>query len=278
MRISLPVKLGIFVILLFAAVVAACLSWKPLKERRRQWKLHSLEPSGQPSWLALGKEVYHAHKRFEAQKEILSFYAPPRWFLAYPAYDVGGPENGSLTGYLGFPEKIEDIPLKDQGVSLKLTIHETQESSVLQFKLKLKTTERTVQREAEHRWVNLLPLLFAFFADGKAVKGKPGLINRMGGINREEKLADKGGHYIWDLKVDTKSIDNVVLGLNPESLIIVAAFSERQHENYNENGRNYPRKVVWFKRAWKIPQALVRSNTVMLVKENRRWIVFHKKK
>ncbi len=44
MKLSLPIKLGVFVVLLFAAVIAACLLWTPLKVRYYSGKLHSDNP------------------------------------------------------------------------------------------------------------------------------------------------------------------------------------------------------------------------------------------
>jgi glucose-6-phosphate dehydrogenase assembly protein OpcA len=41
MKLSLPVKLGIFVVLLFAAVIATCLLWTPLRVRYYVGKLRS---------------------------------------------------------------------------------------------------------------------------------------------------------------------------------------------------------------------------------------------
>ncbi len=36
MKLSLPVKLGILVVLLFSAVIATCLLWTPVKELKKK--------------------------------------------------------------------------------------------------------------------------------------------------------------------------------------------------------------------------------------------------
>ncbi|TET36809.1 MAG: ankyrin repeat domain-containing protein [Planctomycetota bacterium] len=56
MKISLPLKLGIFVVLLFAAVIATCLLWTPVKMRLLISKLHSSD----------------AKKRVEAVDKLIS--------------------------------------------------------------------------------------------------------------------------------------------------------------------------------------------------------------
>ena len=44
MKVSLPMKLGIFVIVLFAVVIAACLLWTPLRIRYHLARFRSRDP------------------------------------------------------------------------------------------------------------------------------------------------------------------------------------------------------------------------------------------
>ncbi|MHC4660276.1 MAG: ankyrin repeat domain-containing protein [Planctomycetota bacterium] len=69
MKFSLPVKLAVFVILLFAVVIAACLLWTPLQVRYYTAKLKSEDPkervAGVDGLLAMGKT---------GKKTLLEYY------------------------------------------------------------------------------------------------------------------------------------------------------------------------------------------------------------
>jgi hypothetical protein len=93
--------------------------------------------AGKPHWLALGGEVYHARERHEAQRQILSFHGPPRWF-------------GIDTTVRPFPKRLEDLPTTDRGVKLALSIQPTRRKSLLRFQLTLSATREPVYREVEH--------------------------------------------------------------------------------------------------------------------------------
>ncbi len=254
-------------------------------------------PPEQPSWFALGGEVYHEQDRFELHKQVLEFVGQPRWFLAIPKrvnkeefeallesektkteFEPPGPNHQCFSSpdtdgkYLidirmPYPKNIEEIPLVDQGASLRLEITETKTPSVMRFKLTLKASERTVCRELEHRCTNITPFLFAFFADGKPVSRPWGDFGKFGGTNGLVELVEKGQEYTWDLKVDTKSIDALLPDTPVRSLQIVACFSERQHQT------GFMGLDIHFGTERHTgPQILVRSNTVCLEKAADGWI------
>ncbi|HEY5895085.1 MAG TPA: hypothetical protein VIT91_17840 [Chthoniobacterales bacterium] len=206
------------------------------------------DTSGKPSWFPLGEEVYHENDLLTSQKETLKFIPESRWFKGFPKraskveyqewqkrkgiYEQSHTENNDIHQIPSnptYPEKVTDLPLEDQGVTLKLSITNTATSNELTFALSLTTGARSLKREVEHRWTNMTPFLFAFFANGKAISQEPYLSSKSGGANYFWELVPLQSKREWKFKVDTSSIDTIV-GSETQNLIIVAAFSERQHE------------------------------------------------
>lgn len=204
---------------------------------------------GKPSWFPLGEEVYHENDLFESQKEILKFIPESRWFRSFPKKvskaeyeewqkkegiqetDTRNPNIYQIPSNLPYPEKVKDLPLKDQGATLEFTIANTAKPNELVFTLSLTAGARSLKREVEHRWTNMTPFLFAFFTDGKAISKELPASGRIGGANDYWELVPPKSKREWRFKIDTKSIDSIV-GSETRNLIIVAAFSERQHETY----------------------------------------------
>ena len=247
------------------------------------------ELSGQPSWFPLGGEVHHQNKRFDAQKEILRFKSEPRWFLGFPeevtkdefeawkkkqnaAMDIQFPkERGyQIPSSPPYPKSVEDIPRQNQGAALQLHIENADVPGELIFTLTLAAGERVVRREVEHRWTNVLPFLFAFFADGKAVSHKLASFGKVGGVNTLVDLVPPRTQKGWRLRVATESIDALVAP-EVQELAIVAAFSERQHEGLFAGGlaRAFD---VWDMNDRK-PQIIVRSNVIRIRRAGRGWVV-----
>jgi len=247
------------------------------------------ELSGQPSWFPLGGEVYHANKRFDAQKGILRFKSEPRWFLGFPKevtkdeleawkkkqnalMDIQFPkEHGyQVPSSPPYPKSVEDILRQNQGAALQLHIENADAPGQLIITLTLAAGERVVRREVEHRWTNVLPFLFAFFADGKAVSHKLASFGKGGGANMLVDLVPPRTQKGWRLRVATESIDALVAP-EVQELAIVAAFSERQHEGFfaEELARALQ---VWDMKNLK-PQITVRSNVIRIRRADRGWVV-----
>lgn len=215
--------------------------------------------TGQPSWFALGGEVYHEDSRVEAQQQVLAFGAEPRWFqpIAKPvtraefeAYEKSRQTRGvrlassrgdgqwSVPEAFSYPSRVEDLPLENQGARLELAIHRTADPRVLEFVLTLTASERTVLREIEHRYTNVLPVLFAFYAENEgasvaqAVSVPPQGVAREGGVNSWVPLVETGGKRVWALRVDTESLARFLPKPGPVHLGVVAVFCERQHWGY----------------------------------------------
>ncbi|MGD0088864.1 MAG: hypothetical protein ABSE73_02990 [Planctomycetota bacterium] len=258
----------------------------------------SAEPKlqGQPSWSPLGGEVYWEKDRFEAEKQVLSFIAEPRWFQGFPKHvdkeefetfmeaekkrGAGGgsvqmTEDGKypIPVVVPYPKTIEDLPLIDQGASLQLTVQTTEVPSIFLLKLTLAAEKRTVWRELEHRWTNTLPFLFAFFVDGKALKREPQGFFKEGGANYLEPLVEKGKRRSWELRVDFSSIDSILPHPKVKTLHLVACFSERQHDGFAGPDGPDPGRDIPQKEQYKGPQILVRSGVVRLERLDGKWKV-----
>ncbi len=256
---------------------------------------------GQPFWFPLGEEVYHEGDVDEAEKEVLSFRAEPRWFLAasklvskkeYEACVRGVEEKKrgqrvksevssslleshggkfEIPDALPFPKRLEEIPKEDQGVTLKIGVANTRDPKILMLKLTLGASKRAVIREVEHRWNNVVPFLFSIFADGYAVKRELTSFGKEGALNYPITLVERGGQRTWELKVEAASIDALVANSEVRKIQLTACFSERQHVGYFDGDDNPILHMETL--TLEHPQILTRSNTVSLVRSNGRWRV-----
>jgi hypothetical protein len=177
------------------------------------------------------------------------------------------------------PRQLDDLRLVDQGASLSFRLVPADSSDQLRFVLTLKAAERSIWREVEHRWTNTLPLLFAFYSDGKAVKQHLSSFEKWGGAIRSEKLVERGHEKRWSLLVDLKSLDAILENRQPHELALVAVFSERQHEGFfdKDKGSQKLKKRVQEREDRlvepQVPQTaiVVRSNVVYLTRSGDRW-------
>ncbi|MDK1031372.1 MAG: hypothetical protein QGD94_05150 [Planctomycetia bacterium] len=165
------------------------------------------------------------------------------------------------------------MPMTDQGASLSLKIEETGSPDILRFRMSLKAAERGVWREVEHRHINALPFLFAFFADGEPVVTKLNEWQKMGGDNKLIMLVKKGAKKTWDLKVSANSIKGLLGNSKPRTLEVVAAFSERQHEAYFDGKAAGLWPDLALVTGYQGSQILIRSNVVKLKWADGKWAV-----
>jgi hypothetical protein len=211
--------------------------------------------TGQPSWLPLGEEVYHSDEHLIAEKQILHVRKEPRWFLGRPIrvtraeyetylqqfgkFSIEQPDK-ELEGFHPaiptsppYPNKFEDLPTEDQGATLSLRSSITPDTNHIRLTLQLTATSRQIYREVEHRWTNPVPLLFAFYIDGKALQLPDTGFGKAGGVNSDETLVESGATRTWSLTLDPKSVEQLLPDNKPHTISIIAAFSERQHEGYS---------------------------------------------
>ncbi|MEK9137324.1 MAG: hypothetical protein AAB393_09380 [Bacteroidota bacterium] len=226
---------------------------------------HGGEPTERPVWFPLGTtslvgrittppkdrygtaEVYQEHDRLTVQSNVLELVQEPRWFW----------------GSQPPPDALRDIPLTNQGASLSLQIQPTDSPNILQFVLTLTARERTVHREVEHRWTNIIPFLFTFVVDGKPIApNRPISWEKLGGPHGMIALVGKGDRMSWTLRVDGNSITSAA-GESPfKTLVVDAAFSEYQHD--------WPSTFRRAKDAGGTP-IVIRSNEVTLAFDGKSW-------
>jgi hypothetical protein len=202
-------------------------------------------------------EVHHSNHRHEVQKTTLSVVLDPRWF------------KGSSP-----PASLQALASSDQGASLRFAIQPTT-NGLLRFVLSLEARKRDVWREVEHRWTNITPFLFSFFADGKAVRPKePDSWGKFGGVNSMTKLVDKDKALAWHLTVDPKTILSLLQGAELERLTVVAAFSEYQ--------QTYPGGILdddgkpAFSDGFTGPPIVIKSNPVTMTYDGKTWRIANK--
>jgi hypothetical protein len=205
----------------------------------------------QPSWFAIGPEVYHEGEVTEAEKRVLSVRLEPRWFVGgdkavskakYDAYFAGSsaPVQKQTNGLFfipnpPYPKQLDDLPLEDHGVSLGLDASPCDDPSVVLLKLELKSKDMPVRRQVEHRWTNTLPFLFAFYVDGQAVVVESTSFEKEGGVDWMDPLVEKGGARKWSVKIKAESLRALLPDTRPHTLAVAAAFANRQHEGFFED-------------------------------------------
>lgn len=246
-----------------------------------------------PSFFSLGGDVYHAEDRREAEQQLLRFGAEPRWFVGYPrqvtreAYEAWEKQQGGVSrqepsegepAYQiptrpAYPRSVETLPRRDQGATLRLTAEHdgTPAADEIVLKLELAAGDRAIQREIEHRRTNVLPFLFCFTADGKPVSREcPGGVSD-GGTKKFVELAPAKSRKTWTLRIATDSLASLLPAGTGEASL-VAVFSERQHEYYEEGGPTSGGEV-WSNAALKArpPQIVLRSNSIRLRKDGAKW-------
>jgi hypothetical protein len=191
-------------------------------------------------------EVYQENDRLTAQTNVLQVIQQPRWFKG------GKP-----------PDSVLDVPLTNQGASLSLQIKPSDSPVFLHLVLTLKAEERSVWRELEHRWTNIIPFLFALTADGKPIgpRDTPSW-SKFGGVNGMSEMVPIGKSKTWDVLLDARSVTAALNEPRVKNVTIVAAFSEYQHEVPSLFGRGDGGGGI--KGDFKGPPIAVRSNEVRL--------------
>ena len=196
-------------------------------------------------------EVYQENDRLKVQTSTLQIIQQPRWF------------KGSK-----LPDTILDVPLKNQGASLTLEVRETESPMLLRLVLTLTARDRTVWRELEHRWTNIIPFLFAFTADGKPIGPKEaGNWSKFGGADWMTEVAPAGTSTTWQVALDTESIRTALKGISVKELTMVAAFSEYQHEVLSAIDLSDGRALT--EQEFKGPPITIRSNEARLTFDGR---------
>jgi hypothetical protein len=248
--------------------------------------------TGQPSWFSLGGEVYQENDVAEVENRVLAFKPQPRWFLGFsqPA------STQEVDAYLGqlrragaeiemrepqrflpyrppYPKTLYDLPLDDRGVRLSFDAAATDDPAVLQFCLTLTSRHLPVWRGVEHRWTNVLPFLFGFYVDGKAVAFPSNVSTKWGGIKSVGLLVASGGSRNWRLHVNEGSMRRFLPDSKPHVLNIVCAFSECQHEWWLGDGQNNFFEMGMPPKDHIGAQVLVRTNVIQLEWTGTRWNV-----
>lgn len=242
--------------------------------------------TGQPVWFSLGGEVYHARDRIEAEKSLLEFDPQPRWFTGFPRpatkeeftawlkkqkgqsqLEVATEARYQIPSAPPYPKQLADLPTQGAGSSLSLAAEKGATADEISFVVTLTAGERAVRREIEHRFTNVVPFLFALYADGQAVTRELEGVRKEGGANQFVELVPAKDKKVWRLRVDQKSLAAMV-PRGTKVVTVVAAFSERQHQGYAPDGalslEHFDLKQI-------PPQILIRSNVIQLTANGNGW-------
>jgi hypothetical protein len=204
------------------------------------------------SWFPIGPDISHVSELSDVESRVLSLRNEPRWFLGmarsvssaeYSAYwsrmksgfaDTR-PANGSkfyIPAPPPYPRTLEDLPLRDHGVSLDLSIATSSDPSALMLGLRLSSAEHPLSREVEPTWTNALPFLFAVYIDGKAITVSATDGDKAGDLPYMIPLAGPGSTRAWQIRLAAKSLAAMLPDPHPHDVALAAVFSNRQHEVY----------------------------------------------
>jgi hypothetical protein len=245
------------------------------------------------SWFSLGGETHDVEDIDPAEKLPLAFDPQPQWFLLMdpmpPALNVndghfdtvtqptrqslGSPDASEYR--LPYPKSPRDLPLEDRGVRLNFEAATTNDPSLLQFSIALSAADAPVWRETEHRWTNIVPLLFCFYVDRKPVTRELGWYGKVGGIQNYIVAVAAHRTRNWAFHVQEASVRQFLPDAKPHRVVILCAFSETQHEWYAsalDYSFMYATNEITPPTRHRGAQVLVRSNAVDLDWDGTKWI------
>lgn len=208
---------------------------------------------GEATWLDLGGISYQESEVDDCAAGVLKFGKDPRWFLNEGTGASQLEANALLarafeqdaqvlkvSGQFGLTKMLpiapylpvppEELPLEDREVRLSLKLSPGPTPEILEMELKLSSLHRKLYREVEHRNTNVLPFLFSLKVDGKRLWIPEAGMSKEGGMDYLVQLVPPGGARIWKLRVNEKSLRELLPDSSPHTIEMFAAFSERQHE------------------------------------------------
>ena len=242
------------------------------------------EQTGRPSWFPIGPDISSVSQLADSQNQVLSLRNQPRWFLGM-ARSVGSAEYSAywsrMKGDLAntrpadggkffipapppYPARLEDLPLRDHGVTLDLSIATSSDPAVLLLGLRLSSADPSLSREVEPSWTNALPFLFALYIDGKAVAVSATDGEKPGDMPYMIPLVGQGSTRTWQIRLNAKSIAEMLPDAQPHDLALAAVFSNRQHEAYFGDVGPSLDNLIQPRGATPDSQILVRSHPVQL--------------
>ncbi len=158
-------------------------------------------------------EAYFAGDADRLAAARLSFVPGPRYFDGVAS-----------------PRVLDGLPTDVNGARLTLDVAVDDLEETLVLTLTLTAGDRDLVRAVEHRFTNIVPFLFAIYADGESPMVVPAYTNRLGGVRSAMPLVAAGESRAWRLTVELESLLALFDGAKPAVIHIVAAFSERQHD------------------------------------------------
>lgn len=252
-------------------------------------------PIGPPSWFPIGPDISQPDQLNRVDAGVLSLRRQPQWFLGmartlgsaeYTAYwarmnpdapDTRPSSDGlHVPAALPYPQRAEDIPLDDHGVSLEMNVSVSSDPDVLLLDLKLSSADQPLQREVQPRRTNALPFLFSICVDARPINiVATGGDSGSGGFGADLPymipLLNRGASRTWQIRLDARSLAAMMPDARAHAVAIVAAFSNRQHEVYFADDGIPLDGLIQPRGAQPDSQILVRSEAVRLQWTGERW-------
>jgi hypothetical protein len=246
----------------------------------------------QMSWFPIGPDISRVSNLEDVQRQVLILRNEPRWFLGmarsvssteYSAYwsriKTGFADTRPTDGnkfYIPapppYPRTLEDLPLRDHGVTLDLSIATSSDPAVLMLELRLSSAEYPVSREVEATWTNALPFLFTICIDGKAITVSATDGDKAGDLPYMIPLLGAGTSRTWQIRLAARSLAAMLPDAHPHDVKLAAVFSNRQHEVYFGDVGPSLDNLIQPRGAKPDSQILVRSRPVQLRWIGDRWL------
>jgi hypothetical protein len=226
------------------------------------------------------------------QTEVLGLRKQPRWFLGmakttdsaeftaywsrmnagFAASRPANADNFYIFVSPPYPATLQDIPLRDHGVTLGLDILTFPDPALLVLRLQLTSADQALSREVDPGWTNALPFLFAVYIDGKAVTLSATDGEKSGDAPYMVPLVNQGSTITWQIHLDAHSLAQMLPDAHPHSVALAAVFSNRQHEVYFGDAGPSLDSLIQPRGAQPDSQVLVRSSPVHLRWTGDRWL------
>jgi hypothetical protein len=259
----------------------------------------AVELAARPSWFPIGGDISQPGDLDEAQARVLSLGQQPHWFLAMPrkvssseyaaywsrmngGYVTTRPTGDDLyiPAALPYPQDVQALPLRDDGVSLELEASTTPDAAVLVLTLRLSSPQQPLVREVQLGQTNVLPFLFAICVDGKTVAVTATGDDISGGGFGDERpfmipLVAKGSTKTWQIHLDANSLAARLPDAHAHAVTLTAVFSNFQHEVYFGDSEPSLASLIIPSGARQDSQIVVRSNSVTLQWTGAVWHADH---
>lgn len=192
---------------------------------------------------AVGVDTHIQVRTSELSNAVHNICLDPRWFAGFKGiqYQSNHTET-SVTGVVSgvdalslWPVELSILPTNTESVSLRILNASLEDRDAICLNLELKTKDRPLFHEEQHRCRNAFPFLFGISANVPYVERKvKSSIVRTGGPSFCQELVKVRSARDWEIRVSVRSLLALFgSGESVQWVDIVPVFCERLHTPFN---------------------------------------------